>query len=48
MDDRKVLFIYDCDGTISGPSVFVWALAKKEGKTTYRNTRTGGTKEYES
>ena len=33
MDDRKVLFVYDCDGTIIGPSVFVWALAKKEGKT---------------
>ena len=34
MDERKVLFVYDCDGTIIGPSVFVWALAKKEGKTT--------------
>ena len=33
MDERKVLFVYDCDGTIIGPSVFVWALAKKEGKT---------------
>ena len=34
MDDRKVLFVYDCDGTIIAPSVFVWALAKKEGKAT--------------
>ena len=34
MDERKVLFVYDCDGTIIGPSVFVWALAKKEGQTT--------------
>ena len=34
MDDRKVLFVYDCDGTIIAPTVFVWALAKKEGKTT--------------
>ena len=34
MDERKVLFIYDCDGTIIAPTVFVWALAKKEGKTT--------------
>ena len=32
MDNKKVLFVYDCDGTIIGPSVFVWALAKKEGK----------------
>ena len=34
MENQKPLFIYDCDGTIIGPSVFVWALAKKEGKTT--------------
>ena len=34
MDDRKVLFVYDCDGTIIAPTVFVWALAKKEGQTT--------------
>ena len=33
MDDRKVLFVYDCDGTLIGPSALVWALAKKEGKT---------------
>ena len=34
MDDRKVLFVYDCDGTIIAPTVFVWALSQKEGKTT--------------
>ena len=34
MDDRKVLFVYDCDGTIIAPSVFVWSLAKKRGITT--------------
>ena len=34
MDERKVLFVYDCDGTLIAPTVFVWALAKKEGKTT--------------
>lgn len=32
MDKGKVLFVYDCDGTIIGPSMFVWALARKEGK----------------
>ena len=33
MDDRKVLFVYDCDGTIIAPTMFAWALAKKEDKT---------------
>ena len=34
MDEGKVLFVYDCDDTLIGPSVLVWALLKKEGKTT--------------
>lgn len=33
MESRKPLFVYDCDGTLQGPTAFAYGLAKKFNQT---------------